>query len=161
MFRNGYPKRMRLYHGSNQIVREPRILEPNRQMDFGKGFYTTQSYKQAERWAGDVRRKRGADHAHVSEYEYNESGRLRVLVFDGPTEEWLDFVETNRLKGDSHDYDIAIGPVADEGVYYVLLLYESGAISCEETMIRLEAARLDGQVLFHTGKSLDDIVFMG
>ncbi len=161
MFRNRYSKRMRLYHGSDQIVEKPRILEPNRRMDFGKGFYTTQSYKQAERWARDVRRKRGADHAYVSEYEYNESGRLRVLVFDGPTEEWLDFVETNRLKGDLHDYDIVIGPVADEGVYYVLLLYESGAISSEETIIRLEAARLDGQVLFHTDKSLDDIVFMG
>ena len=65
------------------------------------------------------------------------------------------------MKGDLHDYDIVIGPVADEGVYYVLLLYESGAISSEETIIRLEAARLDGQVLFHTDKSLDDIVFMG
>ena len=65
------------------------------------------------------------------------------------------------MKDDIHDYDIVIGPVADEGVYYVLLLYESGAISSEETIIRLEAARLDGQVLFHTDKSLDDIVFTG
>lgn len=83
MFWNWHPKRMRLYHGSDQIVERPRILEPNRRMDFGKGFYTTQSYKQAERWARDVRRKRGADYAYVSEYEYNESGRLKVLVFDG------------------------------------------------------------------------------
>ena len=50
MFRNWHPKRMRLYHGSDQIVERPRILEPNRRMDFGKGFYTTQSYKQTERW---------------------------------------------------------------------------------------------------------------
>ena len=49
MFRNRYSKRMRLYHGSDQIVEKPRILEPNRQMDFGRGFYTTDSRKQAER----------------------------------------------------------------------------------------------------------------
>lgn len=161
MFQNSHPKRMRLYHGNDQIVQEPRILEPNRRMDFGKGFYTTQSYAQAEKWARDVRKKRKAEHAYVSEYEYNESGRHRVLVFDGPTEEWLDFVEMNRLEDSEHDYDIVIGPVADEGVYYTLMLYESGAITCEETLIRLESAKLDGQVLFHSAKSLEDIVFVG
>lgn len=103
MFRNRYSKRMRLYHGSDQIVKEPRILEPNRPMDFGKGFYTTGSYEQAEKWAKDVRRRRKADHAYVSEYEYKESGRLKILVFDGPTDEWLDFGEMNRIGGDDHD----------------------------------------------------------
>ncbi len=161
MFQNGHPKHMRLYHGSDQIVREPRILEPNRRMDFGKGFYTTQSYAQAEKWARDVRKKRRTEHAYVSEYEYNETGRHSVLVFDGPTEEWLDFVEMNRLEDSEHEYDIVIGPVADEGVYYTLMLYESGAISCEETLIRLKSAKLDGQVLFHSAKSLEDIVFVG
>ncbi len=161
MFLKQYSKHMRLYHGSDQIVRRPRILEPNRRMDFGKGFYTTQSYAQAKRWAKDVREKRKTEHAYVSEYEYTESGRSKLLAFDGPTKEWLDFVEMNRLKGDDHDYDIVIGPVADEGVYYILLLYESGALSSEETIVRLESAKLDGQVLFHTDKSLRDVTFLG
>lgn len=161
MFRNRYSKRMRLYHGSDRIVDRPRILEPNRPMDFGKGFYTTGSYEQAEKWAKDVRRRRKADHAYVSEYEYKESGRLKILVFDGPTDEWLDFVEMNRIGGDDHDYDIVVGPVADEGVFYILALYETGVLSREETISRLESARLDGQILFHTDLSLDDIQFLG
>lgn len=29
---------MILYHGSLEIIRKPAILEPNRTMDYGKGF---------------------------------------------------------------------------------------------------------------------------
>lgn len=32
---------MILYHGSLDIVEHPQILEPNRPLDFGSGFYTT------------------------------------------------------------------------------------------------------------------------
>ena len=32
---------MTVYHGSNVEVREPRIIKPNRTLDFGNGFYTT------------------------------------------------------------------------------------------------------------------------
>ena len=33
--------KMIVYHGSNVEVREPKILKPNRELDFGNGFYTT------------------------------------------------------------------------------------------------------------------------
>ena len=42
---------MLLYHGSPQIVRKPRILVPNRTLDYGIGFYTTTSEQQAHDWA--------------------------------------------------------------------------------------------------------------
>ena len=32
---------MLLYHGSNLTVSEPRLVEQNRFLDFGYGFYTT------------------------------------------------------------------------------------------------------------------------
>ena len=32
---------MILYHGSNVTVSEPRLVEQNRYLDFGFGFYTT------------------------------------------------------------------------------------------------------------------------
>lgn len=161
MFRNRYSKRMRLYHGSDQIVREPRILEPNRQMDFGRGFYTTDSRKQAERWSRVVRDRHEGSRSFVSEYEYEESDGLKVLIFDGPTEEWFDFVEFNRMGVSIHDYDIVIGPVADEGVFKVLFRYEQGYLTKEQTIQQLEAAKLDGQVLFHTDKSLGCLRYIG
>ena len=48
---------MKLYHGSLEVVSEPRIITPNRTLDYGRGFYTTTSYEQAEQW---VRRRKGA-----------------------------------------------------------------------------------------------------
>jgi hypothetical protein len=40
-----------LYHGSNLIVKEPRILIQGFYKDFGFGFYCTKREKQAARWA--------------------------------------------------------------------------------------------------------------
>lgn len=41
---------MILYHGSNIVVEKPKILQSDRRLDFGTGFYLTSSYEQAERW---------------------------------------------------------------------------------------------------------------
>ena len=42
---------MILYHGSNVIVKEPHIIESNRFLDFGIGFYTTTNKDQAVNFA--------------------------------------------------------------------------------------------------------------
>ncbi len=34
---------MILYHGSNVVVTDPKIIKANRTLDFGNGFYTTTS----------------------------------------------------------------------------------------------------------------------
>lgn len=47
---------MKIYHGSIEQVVAPEIRKSNRTLDYGKGFYTTTSYKQAEDW---VRRRMG------------------------------------------------------------------------------------------------------
>ena len=62
---------MRLYHGSNVEVREPRILEPSHALDFGPGFYTTLNRGQAIDFARKVVLRRGGVPV-VSEYEIDE-----------------------------------------------------------------------------------------
>lgn len=42
---------MELYHGSVEVVCNPRIIQPERTLDYGSGFYTTTSFHQAEQWA--------------------------------------------------------------------------------------------------------------
>lgn len=39
---------MTLFHGSNTAVERPRLIEQNRFLDFGFGFYTTTNRAQAE-----------------------------------------------------------------------------------------------------------------
>lgn len=41
---------MKIYHGSLEVVEHPIILKPNRKLDYGDGFYTTTSKKQAKEW---------------------------------------------------------------------------------------------------------------
>ena len=49
---------MKLYHGSNVEVRNPKIHPNLRALDFGAGFYLTSSEAQAIRWAKIVVRRR-------------------------------------------------------------------------------------------------------
>ena len=48
---------MVLYNGSYTAVREPRLLKNQRELDFGKGFYTTSDLEQATKWAQRTARR--------------------------------------------------------------------------------------------------------
>ena len=87
---------------------------------------------------------------------------LRVKVFESADEEWVDFVLANRMiENYSHDYDIVIGPVADDKVYTQFSLFEGGIISKEILIKELKTYRLVDQYLFHTAKALPYLRFMG
>lgn len=56
---------------------------------------------------------------------------LKVLRFDDYTEEWAKFILLNRNNASSepaHDYDIVIGPIANDRVGVQLWKFENGAI---------------------------------
>ncbi len=61
---------MILYHGSFAVVDKPDLTHSGPNVDFGKGFYTTPIYEQAEKWCGRFK-KRGKDGIIVS-YEFDE-----------------------------------------------------------------------------------------
>jgi hypothetical protein len=69
--------------------------------------------------------------------------------------EWLYFIIMNR-NGDKteRNYDIAIGPVADDNVYLTVKLFETGILNEEETVKRLKIRKLFNQILFHSNDSL-------
>ena len=153
---------MKLYHGSLEIVEHPRIIEPNRTLDYGRGFYTTTSYEQAEQW---VRRRRSSGHTtgYVNLYELSEvlPVSISLLKFDEPTEDWVDFVMQNRTQRDfNHNYDIVYGPVANDRVYAAFALYESNLLSKEGLIHELKAYKLVDQFLFHTEKALEHLTFI-
>ena len=88
---------MILYHGSLEVVTNPEIREPNRTLDYGKGFYLTSSYDQAEKWVRS-KLKGNLTRGYVNEYEYDPSleTSLKVLDFPVASNEWVDFVMANR-----------------------------------------------------------------
>jgi hypothetical protein len=152
---------MKVYHGSLEIVESPRIINSNRLLDYGRGFYTTTSEQQAETWV-KRKMKNVQTQGFVNSYHFDESAlsQYRVLKFEGPSEEWLDFVMANRTVPQfQHDYDIVYGPVADDRVYAVFALYESGVYNKQDLIRELKTYVLVDQFLFHTERALSLLTF--
>ena len=152
-----------LYHGSSEIIVSPEIREPNRTLDFGKGFHLTTSREQAERLVRN-RMTTVWPKGFVNSYSFDKDilkESLKIKSFGDANDEWVDFVMKNRMmQGFEHDYDIVIGPVADDKVYAQFSLFEGGIISKETLVAELKTYKLADQYLFHTEKSLKFLEFI-
>lgn len=153
---------MKLYHGSLERVDKPELRKPNRTLDYGSGFYTTTSFSQAEDWVHRRMKEQEMNHGYVNIFEFDEKAlsELNCLIFNAPTDEWVDFVMKNRTqKGFTHDYDIVYGPVANDRVYAAFALYEGGLLSKQNLIAELKTYRLVDQYLFHTETALQTLSF--
>ena len=146
---------MRLYHGSTMTVRKPTVARSRANTDFGKGFYTTTSPEQAEKWARIKKNREGTEEsirAVVSVFEIDDSilndSQYKTRHFDGATKEWLDFVVANR-RGASHDFDMIMGPVANDRLYATISLYENGTLNANAAIEQLKTYTLFDQLSFH------------
>ena len=151
---------MLLYHGSNILVDKPEIIESERTLDFGKGFYLTTSLDQAKKWAILTTSRRKEGRPIVSVFEIQDKVNLKVLKFNGPDREWLKFVTANRKnKNYKNDYDLIIGPVANDNTMPVINLYINGVYNEEEALKRLLPQKLKDQVVFKNDKALKYLDF--
>ncbi|WP_165170200.1 DUF3990 domain-containing protein [Adlercreutzia sp. ZJ242] len=148
---------MELYHGSNVEVRTPRLLRDQRALDFGNGFYTTSDLRQASSWARRTARLRGKGRPCVTVYEVDESSfdDLRVLRFNEPDEAWLSFVAKNRRSESiPGDWDVVVGPVANDQTMPTLLLFIDGFLTADRTIELLMPQKLKDQFVFKTVEAL-------
>ncbi|MBZ4670759.1 MAG: hypothetical protein JG769_1063 [Oscillospiraceae bacterium] len=157
---------MILYHGSNMIVSQPKLVHQNRTLDFGYGFYTTTNQNQAVNFAAKVANRRGIGSPCVSMYEVANleelTSKYKVLIFPGPNEEWLDFVFANRNGSyNGEHYDIIFGPVANDTIYQTFVAYEAGILTKEETIARLKVKKLFNQMTFTTESALKELKYIG
>lgn len=152
---------MILYHGSFVAVEQPDLAHSRPNVDFGKGFYVTPIYEQAEKWCRRFKR-RGKDGV-VSQYEFDEEGYkdLKVLTFDVYSEDWLDFILVCRRGQDGTDYDLVIGGVANDKVFNTVELFFDGLIDKAEAINRLQYEKPNLQIAFRTVKALSYLKFEG
>ena len=153
---------MIVYHGSIEKILQPEIREPNRNLDYGGGFYTTTSEAQATDWVRRRMIENNKNEGFVNEYFLDEKviKTMNCLIFNSPTEEWLDFVMKNRTdRHYIHEYDVVYGPVANDRVYAAFALYEGGLLTKQNLITELKTYKLVDQYLFHTSKSLQALKF--
>jgi hypothetical protein len=161
---------MKLYHGSSVVVSAPQILVPNRALDFGAGFYCTSDFQQARRWAQRqyrrIKRFNPRAKALVSLYEFDDaqSSLLKSKVFPLPDKSWLDFITGHRLlQGEDGQYDLIIGPVANDDTFQVIQDYidaPNKELYAPVALDRIKASNLKDQYVFKTEEALRLISFL-
>ena len=150
---------MKLYHGSNTEIRTPDLSHSRKNVDFGRGFYVTPIYEQAEKWCKKFIRK--GENGIVSVYDFDENAFsvLKTLSFDSYSETWLDFILDCRSGRDKSGYDLVSGGVANDKVFNTVELYFDGLIEKSEALKRLKFEKPNLQLCFRSEKSLEFLKF--
>jgi DNA-binding Lrp family transcriptional regulator len=152
---------MILYHGSFVVVDKPDLLHSRPNVDFGKGFYVTPIYEQAEKWSKRFK-KLGKD-GIISSYKFDVSAykTLKVLSFETYSEDWLNFILNCRKGKDTIDYDLVIGGVANDKVFNTVELFFDGLIDKTEAIKRLQYEKPNLQISFRSNEALSYLEFEG
>lgn len=151
---------MKLFHGSNSEITSIDFARCKPYKDFGRGFYLTEIEEQARQMA---RRTASIYRGEpvVSCFEFDEIGAkndslLSIKQFERPTEEWALFVMANRSREQKypvHQYDIVIGPVADDTIATLFRNYDNGIIDLPMLINGLKYKKISSQYFFHTQRA--------
>lgn len=151
---------MKLYHGSTAIVDKPFVSYGRDNLDFGKGFYTTNMQSQAEKW---VQRfislgKKGI----INIYNFDDTDieqKYRYKKFPEYNEEWLDFILACRDGSKEYqNYDIIEGGIADDKVFNTVELYFTGLIDKSAALQRLKFEKPNNQICFINQQVVDNLL---
>lgn len=146
---------MILYHGTGIRFAQIDLSKSKDKRDFGKGFYTTTIFEQAEKWAQNQYIRYGTENKIVKEYAYHSDDTLKIKVFKEMDEEWLAFIKKCRIEGGTpHDYDIVQGPVANDNTMRTIALYISEIYTAKQAIEQLRFFKVNDQISFHTEKAL-------
>ena len=151
---------MKLYHGTNIDFDHIDINKSKPNKDFGRGFYLSADYEQAKNVADIKVEQMETGMPLVQEYSINEieMKSLKCMTFDDYTEEWAKFILLNRNNPSAvpaHDYDIVIGPIADDRVGVQLWKYESQLIDLPTLIKRLKYMKgITFQYFFGTERAI-------
>ncbi len=153
---------MNLYHGSNIIIELIDLKKSNVAKDFGSGFYLSDNYEQAFHMGCFAVERENEGNVEVTTFEFDESSlnssNLKILKFDGYTEEWANFIflnRKNRSQINLHDYDIVIGPIADDKVGFQIRQFLYGYINIKQLVDALKYRKgITFQYFFATEKAI-------
>ena len=149
---------MKLYHGSNILIEQIDLSKCKPYKDFGQGFYLTEIKEQAEQMAKRTSAIYGGGLV-VTEFEFDETAlnTLSVKTFAEPNEEWALFVMANRSRNSvqpTHNFDIVIGPVADDTIATLFRNFDDGIIDLQMLVNGLKYKKVSSQYLFHSAEAI-------
>ena len=150
--------KIRVYHGSTSIVKQPlcRIGRPN--LDFGQGFYVTSIRQQAIDWAMNMGRKKGLKPL-LNIYQLDREAILseaRCKLLTAYDREWLLFIVDARKGADiASIYDYVECGVANDRVVDTVNLYMTGLMDLDTALQRLSQHQPNNQICLLSQRIID------
>lgn len=164
-----------LYHGTIDAIARIDVSRGRLRKDFGQGFYMAIDLDQAigmmhKKFRETVRRSRGRSELGLSRHLYRivlnleAKPELAVKVFPVADMEWLEFILANRRAKThrAHDYDVVIGPTADDDTVASLHNYwdvvygpEGSDVAKTALLSALEVDNLGVQCCLCTQRAVD------
>lgn len=168
--------RLRLYHGSPEIVQNPQINKGKAYNDYGRGFYCTEHVELACEWGCNE----GVD-GYTNQYGI-ETDKLNILNLSSPEYtvlHWLALLMDNRkvrtstpvmkrgkewLKEhyliDISPYDAIVGYRADDSYFSFARSFLENGISLEQLSYAMRLGKLGEQFVLKSQKAFDEISFI-
>lgn len=147
---------MTVYHGSYIEIQYPDLNHSRKNVDFGRGFYTTTIKSQAEKWSEKFRTSDISPIISVYDFCEGNAANFCVKKFESYNEEWLDFIVKCRKGQDASEYDIVMGGVADDRVFNTIELYLNDLIEKKEALKRLVYEKPNYQIVFKTEQAIEN-----
>lgn len=175
------PAEITLYHGSIHIFDKIDISYGKPFKDFGIGFYTSQDIEHSKNLAlrnrniEEIKFKRLQDKPKVQawlyEYKFNldNLANLKFKQFQNADKEWVEFVVKNRTSEvRQHDYDVVIGPTANDNTRVTIQAFFAGLYgdistnTAIETFVKMiETDKLPPQIYFGSNTATNLLIFQG
>lgn len=154
---------MIFYHGTNTDFQQIHLEMSRVGKDFGFGFYLTSDLQVATRQAERKLLQYGVGTKVVQSYYLDEEqlGGLRVLRFDTYSEAWADFILLNRQNKERfsvHNYDVVIGPIANDTVGFQIRRYTEGIITKAQFLEEIKYHQVTMQYFFGTEQALSILI---
>lgn len=165
-----------IYHGSQQIVEEPKFGVGKEYNDYGRGFYCTENIELAKEWACSVKHDGYANKyrltleemniMHLTGGEFNILNWLAILLayrkFDinSPVGNNAREFILNRFMPDISNVDIMIGYRADDSYFSFAEDFVNNTISFRDLSLAMQLGTLGEQVVLLSERSFRRIKFV-
>lgn len=147
---------IRIYHAGFDIIESPDITRGRANADFGQGFYVSPNEEFSRRWA----KHRKGEKTYINTYELDLKD-LKIKRFQRD-EEWFSYIYDNRYHKDdtNKDYDLIIGPIANDTIYDTFGIITSGILSKEDAMKLLMIGNVYEQIVLKSEKAVSHLRFL-
>lgn len=148
--------KMQLFHTGFVRISSPDLKYGRKNADFGQGFYLSDDEEFSKRWA----RERKDAESIINRYELDLEG-LEVKTFSRG-DEWFGYIFDNRaLREDKLcEYDVIIGPIANDTLYDTLGIITSGLLEREQALKLLMLGREYLQIVIKSEKAKRQLRFI-